>query len=138
MEPNSGAMEGKPLARYAVMRPLAACAVAAVLGLGTYWTLRLGYADRLFHVGTPAAQFRARELARGNAAYHTGPPGDTSTLKTAVEVNPRYSPGWIDLGSRGRVGGRSAEGGAVAPRGVQGGQDLRASLDSGQFLLSAR
>ncbi len=98
MEPNSGAMVGKPLARYTVMRSLAACAVATALGLGTYWTLRLGYADRLFHVGTPATLSRARELARGNAAYYTSPPGATSALKTAVEVNPRYSPGWIDLG----------------------------------------
>lgn len=82
----------------AVMRALAACAVTAVLGLGTYWTLRLGYADRLFHVGTPAALIRARELAPGSATYQTGSFGVAPALEKAVELNPRYSPGWIELG----------------------------------------
>jgi hypothetical protein len=98
MEARPGVKEDEPPVRFANMRLPAACAVAAALSLATYWTLRLGYADRLFHTGAPGAVIRARELALGNAAYYSGSSGAPSALEKAVELNPRYSPGWIELG----------------------------------------
>ena len=52
-----------------VMRIGASVAAVAVLGWAAYWSLRLGYADRLFHTGMPEGVKRATELAPCNARY---------------------------------------------------------------------
>ncbi|MCC7175923.1 MAG: hypothetical protein IT159_12070 [Bryobacterales bacterium] len=94
-----GAANGTPASnRFASVRAAAAAAVIAWLGVGLYWTLRLGVADRLYHLGTPTAVERARRLAPSNAAYFASASAGREALYEAVSRNPRLSSAWIDLG----------------------------------------
>ena len=81
-----------------IARAMVAATIAFALGLAGYWTLRLGYADRLFQAGSDAAVERARRLAPGNAAYFAIDSADRAALGQAVAANPRLSSGWIELG----------------------------------------
>jgi len=80
------------------VRALIAGPAALALGLATCWTLKLGYADRLYHAGSPAAVAEARRLEPANATYFQNDPDDRPALEHAVAENPRYSQGWIELG----------------------------------------
>ena len=82
------------------MRHLAALLALASLGTATCWTLRLAYADRLFHTGASAAVVRARELAPSNALYLTAAAdySERPVLEAAVALDPFYAHGWIELG----------------------------------------
>lgn len=89
----------------------ASLAAVALLGCASYWTLRLGYTDRLFHTGTLEGAKRAVELAPGNARYRArwaamlgesgkDPATSISVLQSALACNPRDSSSWIELGLR--------------------------------------
>ncbi len=110
MEPDHGANKVAGTVRFNIVRHLAALVALASLGTATYWTLRLAYADRLFHTGVSAAVVRARELAPGNATYFAAA-GDCSeppVLETAVAFNPFYARGWIELGLGAELAGDTA------------------------------
>jgi len=104
-----GAKAAGSAGRFLGVRVVAAASVAAVLGLGVYWTLRLGYADRLFHIGSSATVERARRLAPGNAAYFAIDSTDQPALRQAVANNPRFSSGWIELGILAEAAGNLAD-----------------------------
>ncbi len=91
------------------LRIIVAVAAAAVLGTGVYWSLRLGYADRLFHAGSAGTVEQARRLAPGNAAYFASDSTDREALRRAVAGNPRYPAGWIELGLLAEAAGDMAE-----------------------------
>ena len=99
-----------------VMRIVAIVAAGAVLGLATYWSLRLGYADHLFHSGTPEGVKRAVELAPDNARHQArwaailedsgkDPAAALAALEAAVASNPRDSTSWIELGLQAEMEG---------------------------------
>jgi hypothetical protein len=92
------------LRRFPLMRFLIAAPVIAGLGLTAFYSLKVGYADRLYHQGTTATVARARRLLAENAAFFQDDPRDRSALEHAVAMNPRYSPGWIELGLRAEIG----------------------------------
>jgi hypothetical protein len=92
------------------MRRFAALAVFASLGTAAFWTLRLAYADRLFHTGVSTAVLKARGLAPGNATYLTAA-NDSSerpVLEAAVALDPYYAHGWIELGLDAELAGDAA------------------------------
>ena len=110
MEPDPGANKAAGTVRSDIMRPLAALAVLASLGTAAFWTLRLAYADLLFHTGVSAAVVRARELAPGNATYFTAAndSSDPPILEAAVAFDPYYAHGWIELGLDAELAGDAA------------------------------
>jgi hypothetical protein len=110
METDPGANEAAATVRSGIMQPLAALAVLASLGTAAYWTLRLAYADLLFHTGVSAAVVRARGLAPGNAAYFTAADdsSDHPVLAAAVAFDPYYAHGWIELGLDAELEGDTA------------------------------
>ncbi len=83
--------------------------LAAVTGLAiaTWHTVRLGYADWLFHRGSPEDGHRAAGLVPGNARYWSGasPPQPAE----AVRHNPRDADSWIRLGLAAEMKGDPAE-----------------------------
>lgn len=92
-----------------VMRIVASGAAVAVLGWAAYWSLRLGYADRLAHTDSPEHVKRATELAPCNARYRArlaamldqwgkDRGASVAALEAAVVCNPRDSESWIELG----------------------------------------
>jgi hypothetical protein len=87
------------------MRVLTAGAVAVLLAMAAGLTLLWGYADRLFHSGSPDAVRRARQLAPQNALYWANDPDDRQALERAVQLNPRLVSGWIALGLRAELEG---------------------------------
>ena len=99
-----------------VMRIGASVAAVAVLGWAAYWSLRLGYADRLFHTGMPEGVKRATELAPCNARYRArlaavldqwgkDQAAYAAALEGAVVCNPRDSGSWIELGLQAELDG---------------------------------
>jgi hypothetical protein len=110
MEPDPSANKEAGTVRSDIVRHFAALVVLASLGTAAYWTLRLAYADRLFHTGVSAAVVRARELAPGNATYFTaaGDFNEPPILKTAVALDPYYARGWIELGLGAELAGDTA------------------------------
>ncbi|HYM10173.1 MAG TPA: hypothetical protein VEU62_05560 [Bryobacterales bacterium] len=93
------------------IRIAASAAAVAVLGVAFFATLRLGFADRVFHTGTLEGAERAARLVPGNASYLAGwavlldQSGGSSAaslraLERAVAANPRNSSCWIELGLR--------------------------------------
>jgi tetratricopeptide (TPR) repeat protein len=110
MEPDPGANKAAGTVRFNIVRHFAALVALASLGTATYWTLRLAYADRLFHTGGSAAVARARELAPGNATYYTaaGDYSERPVLEAAVALDPFYAQGWIELGLGAELAGDTA------------------------------
>ena len=98
MDPGIAPKPRHALRRFPGVRPLLAGAVFVGLGLATSHTLKVGYADRLYHQGSTPAVARARRLLPGNAAFFRDDPRDQTALAQAVAGNPRYSSGWIALG----------------------------------------
>ena len=92
-----------------VLRAVAGAVAAIGLAVASYWTLRLGYADRLFHSGSSAAVARARRLAPGYSAYFVTDSTDRLALRQAIAGNPRYSAGWVQLGLLEETAGDAAE-----------------------------
>jgi tetratricopeptide (TPR) repeat protein len=86
------------------MRLMAAAGLLGTLALAGYWTLRLGYADRLYQAGTAASIQAARRLAPGNAAYYRGARAAADT-REALRLDPRDAAAWIELGLAAEVGG---------------------------------
>lgn len=110
MQPDPGANKvGGNVRSYSVRRFTALVALAS-LGTAAYWTLRLAYADRLFHTGVSTAVARARELAPGNATYFTAAEdsGERPVLEAAVALHPYYAQGWIELGLAAELAGDTA------------------------------
>jgi hypothetical protein len=110
MEPDPGANKAAGTVRSDIMRHLAALAVFASLGTATFWTLRLAYADSLFHTGVSTAVVRARGLAPANATYFTAANdfSERPILEAAVALAPYYSHGWIELGLDAELAGDTA------------------------------
>jgi hypothetical protein len=110
MEPDPGANEAAGTVRSDIVRHFAALVALASLGTGAYWTLRLAYADRLFHTGVSAAVAGARELAPGNATYFTAAEdySERPVLEAAVALDPYYARGWIELGLGAELAGDTA------------------------------
>ena len=104
MEPNPGAKANRGPVRFGYMRLLAATGLCGTLALAGYWTLRLGYADRLYQAGTAASIHAARRLAPGNAAYYRGARAAADT-REALRLNPRDAAAWIELGLAAEIGG---------------------------------
>ncbi|MGQ9635397.1 MAG: tetratricopeptide repeat protein [Bryobacteraceae bacterium] len=90
------------------MRWSAVLSAVALLCTATAWTLRLGYADYLFSTGTRDGIERARRLAPGKAEYFArkAEGEDSSALARAVELNPYFSRGWIDLALEAELSGQ--------------------------------
>jgi tetratricopeptide (TPR) repeat protein len=110
MEPDPGANEAAGNVRSDIVRRFIALVALATLGTAAVWTLRLAYADRLFHTGLSAAVVRARELAPGNATYfkEAGDYSERPVLEAAVALDPFYSHGWIELGLGAELAGDTA------------------------------
>lgn len=98
------------------MRIVASVAAVAVLGWSAYWSLRLGYADRLERTDSPEQVKRATELAPCNARYHArlaavldqwgkDQAAYGAALEGAVVCNPRDSGSWIELGLQAELEG---------------------------------
>ena len=98
MDPGIVPKPRQALRRFPRVRFLFAGAVFVGLGLATFHTLKVGYADRLYHQGSAPAVARAGRLLPGNAAFFQDDPRDRTALAHAVAENPRYSSGWIALG----------------------------------------
>ena len=92
-----------------LMRVLGSVVALLILGLGFVWSLRLGYADHLFHTGTPEGVKRAVELAPGNARHQArwaailedsgqDVAAARRALEAALALNPRDSASWMALG----------------------------------------
>ncbi len=107
MEPDPGANKVAGNVRSDIVRHFTALLALASLGTAAYWTLRLAYADRLFHTGVSAAVVRARELAPGNATYFTAADdfSERPVLEAAVALDPFYAHGWIELGLSAELAG---------------------------------
>ena len=99
-----------------VMRIVASVAAVAVLGWAAYWSLRLGYADRLAHTDSPEHAKRAIELAPCNKRYHArlaalldqwgkDQAASVTALEAALVCNPRDSASWIELGLQAEMEG---------------------------------
>ena len=106
------APEGRGIAgRSVLVRWSAALAGVVLLCAAAAWTLRLGYADLLFSKGDRDAVEKARRLAPGKAEYFArkaeGEP--SATIVRAVELNPYYARGWIELALEAELAGRPAE-----------------------------
>jgi len=71
----------------------------------------MGYADILFSTGARGAVERARRLAPGKAEYFARKAeGELSPpIARAVELNPYYSNGWIDLALEAELAGQTAQ-----------------------------
>jgi hypothetical protein len=110
MEPDPGANKVSGNVRSDIVRRFTALVALAFLGTAAYWTLRLAYADRLFHTGVSAAVVRARALAPGNAIYFTsaGDYSERPVLEAAVALDPFYTQGWIELGLGAELAGDTA------------------------------
>lgn len=91
--------------------------VAAVAGIGLYWSLRMTYAEILFRRDDLKSVERAIELAPNNARYYirkadllrqagAGEPSQVRALEQALALNPRDSRGWIQLGLLAEMEGR--------------------------------
>ncbi|MCL6544589.1 MAG: hypothetical protein K6T61_05140 [Bryobacteraceae bacterium] len=93
------------------MRWIAALAATAILCLATIWTIRLAYADRLFSIGTLEAVEKARRLAPGKAEFFVRKAeGEASSpITRAVELNPYYARGWIELALEAELAGQPAQ-----------------------------
>jgi tetratricopeptide (TPR) repeat protein len=110
MEPDPGANKVAGNVRSDTVRHFAALLALASLGTAAYWTLRLAYADRLFHTGVSPAVVRARGLAPGNATYFTAADdySERPVLEAAVALDPYYAHGWIELGLSAELAGDTA------------------------------
>src|SRR5439155_705726 len=110
----------------------------------------LAWVDHLFRRDTESAVARAVELAPGNAEYHTrlaalhqdagrDAAAIESELRATVQMNPRMSGAWIELGLRAETAGEASQGEAVNQRGVAlgGDRDLDAVLDYCDGLMAA-
>ncbi len=91
------------------MRVLIVTAIALPLAAACLCTVRLGWADCLFHKGTPQSVERARRLAPGNASYLIQPGAGRALAERAVRANPRSADGWIELGLAAELEGRRKE-----------------------------
>ena len=100
----------------AVTRIVTNVAVIAVLGLATYWSLRLAYADHLVHANSLEQVRQANDLGPCNSRYLTrlaalldewgeNREDSVAVLKAAVSCNPRDSASWIELGLKAEVEG---------------------------------
>ena len=98
------------------MRIVLSVASIAVLGFAAYWSLQLGYADRLAHTDSPEQVKRATELAPCNARYLVrlavmldqwgkDRGASVAALEAAVLCNPRDSASWIELGLQAEMEG---------------------------------
>ncbi|PYT28592.1 MAG: hypothetical protein DMG58_18220 [Acidobacteria bacterium] len=92
---------------------------------------RLAWVDHLFRRDTESAVARAVELAPGNAEYHTrlaalhqdagrDAAAIESELRATVQMNPRMSGAWIELGLRAETAGEASQGEADLVRAAQG------------------
>jgi hypothetical protein len=89
-------------------RGVAALPVIPILGLASYWTIRLAVADQLFRANSLPALTRAVRLAPGNAQYfawlaeYQEAEGfdPNPALATACRLNPFDSSVWIRRGLR--------------------------------------
>ncbi len=104
-EARHGPKGGRLPRRWEPVRSLAAGVMVVALGAAAYWAFRMAYADRLYHIGTPAAVAGARRLSPGNASYFQNDPRDRRALEYAVAQNVRYSRGWVELGLLAEVNG---------------------------------
>lgn len=112
MKTDGPAPEGNGIAgRSVLVRWSAALAVVVVLCAAAAWTLRLGYADLLFSTGDREAVEKARRLAPGKAEYFArkveGEP--FSPIARAVELNPYYARGWIELALEAELAGQPSQ-----------------------------
>ncbi len=135
MDPSSGVKGPRAPFRFDHVRALIAGSAALALGVATYGTLRLGYADRLYHAGSASAVAEARRLEPANAAYFQNDPGDRLALERAVALDPRYSQGWIELGLLAEIEGdpRRAERCLLEANRVDGTYEPRWSLANFYF-----
>ena len=92
----------------------------ALLGSACFWTLRLGYADRLFYTGSLEGVKRAAELVPDNGRYlarwaamldqsENDRRASLAALAAAVACNPRDASSWIELGLRAEMDGDFAK-----------------------------
>ena len=112
------------------LRRLARLACLTALVAACYWSVRLAWADHLFHRDTEIAIARAVEFAPGSAEYHArlaallqeagrGEAAIESELLAAVQENPRMSSAWIELGLRAETAGDMAQAEADLVRSAQ-------------------
>jgi tetratricopeptide (TPR) repeat protein len=98
----------------------AAVAGVAVAGVALYWSLRIAYAGVLFGRNTLSSVERAIRLTPGDASYYVrqaellqqaGADDQQieAALARAVDLNPRNSDAWIELGLRAEAQGRFPE-----------------------------
>ena len=78
-------------------------AVAATMGTGLYWTVRIELSDWVYLKWNAKTIRRAVALAPGNPEYYRGwaeiePEGAVAALEKAVELSPGNSILWIALG----------------------------------------
>lgn len=95
------------------------------LTAGVYWSVRLAWADHLFRTGTQASVRRAIQLAPWSAEYHarlaamlegSGEEAAEQELRKAVEADPRFASGWVELGLRAETAGDTPGAGALLLR----------------------
>lgn len=91
--------------RFFFVRLLVAGAVIGLLGFASFWTIRLGLADRWFNSGSDGAAQRARWLSPQDATYFNADLGDRSALERARILNPRSGATCIRLGLHSELNG---------------------------------
>ncbi|MBI3697467.1 MAG: hypothetical protein HY238_21860 [Acidobacteria bacterium] len=93
------------------LRILLSLAAVAILGYACFWTLRLGYADHLYHSESAEDARRAAKLVPASARYQArwaamldrsgkDPAASLAALEAALACNLWDSSSWIDLGLR--------------------------------------
>jgi tetratricopeptide (TPR) repeat protein len=108
--PAVGSGSGFRVFRRATAMRLAGFAAFALFGFLTYWSLRLAYADRLFHLNTWEGLEHAARLIPWNPEYQrrwgmADPVDGFPHLENAVRLNPRDSAAWIRIGLRAEMQG---------------------------------
>lgn len=84
---------------------LAELSLAALFLAAAYWSLRLAWADYLFRSGSAEDRARAAQLVPYRDEYQAG----AGNWRRAVEANPYYSKGWIQLALEAETSGDMAE-----------------------------
>ncbi len=86
-------------------RRLAELGLAALLVFAAYWALRLAWADYQFRSGTSEGAARAAHWVPFRAEYQAA----AGNWKRAVELNPYFSKGWIQLALEAEAAGDRRE-----------------------------
>lgn len=109
--PGRGPKREAPYGRSLLVRWAVAYVAVALLFTATARTVLLGYADWLYAASTPEGVAAARRLLPGNADYFARrQEGDaTNPVIRAIELNPYFSRGWIDLALAAELSGDLAQ-----------------------------